>query len=255
MQRVLQGAARPALSRELPTTRVLAVHEAGHAIVAAVLRAQTGRLEAVDRVSIRPRGDELTRTVFVRVGDDAYALPTRALLLERAQQLLAGRAAEQLVYGWASTHGAGDLQDATDLMRRMVVCYSMGDPARTGISTYVEASSFPMLRVFDKGRAWAGKGVELDSGSQPAPNSSPRPAQPAQDSNMDEVELLLEESYAAALALLRGNRKALEAAADALVDQGELTRQALESILLLNPPIDPQSSSPVELLQRAEASF
>lgn len=51
----LQGVPHPGLPRHLEVRRVLAVHEAGSGIVAAVLRQRTGRLEAVEKMSLKAR--------------------------------------------------------------------------------------------------------------------------------------------------------------------------------------------------------
>ena len=51
----VQGVPHPGLPRHLKVRRTLAVHEAGCGIVATVLRQRTGRLEAVDRVSLKAR--------------------------------------------------------------------------------------------------------------------------------------------------------------------------------------------------------
>ena len=68
----------------------MAIHEVGRAVVAQVLHEQGGRIEGVERVSIRPRGDRLSRTHFVRVADHVYDLPTSRRLVERVQVLVAG---------------------------------------------------------------------------------------------------------------------------------------------------------------------
>ena len=65
--------------------RRLACHEAGHAVVATVLRQRNGNLEKVERVSIQPRGDEWTRTLYLRGDDETYSMSTRARMLDRLQ--------------------------------------------------------------------------------------------------------------------------------------------------------------------------
>lgn len=86
--RLLLGTPRRPLPADSLERKRLAAHEAGHAVVAALLRRQTGRLEVVERVSIAARGDEWSRTIFERGADDDYAFATRARLLERIQYLL-----------------------------------------------------------------------------------------------------------------------------------------------------------------------
>ena len=56
MPYLMQGVRRPPLPDYMPIKKALGVHEVGKALVATVLRQQTGRLEEVERVSIVPRG-------------------------------------------------------------------------------------------------------------------------------------------------------------------------------------------------------
>ena len=53
---MLQGVRRPPLPDYLEVKKCFAVHECGKALVATILREQTGRLEQVERVSVVPRG-------------------------------------------------------------------------------------------------------------------------------------------------------------------------------------------------------
>jgi hypothetical protein len=65
--------------------RRIAVHEAGHALVSTLLAraAPAAQLTAIERVSVQPRGDEWSRTVWVRADEGGAALPTRAAPKER----------------------------------------------------------------------------------------------------------------------------------------------------------------------------
>eukprot|EP00894_Picocystis_sp_ML_P000054 jgi/Pico_ML_1/50571/g1757.t2 len=77
MDRILEGAKRPGLSRKLGVVYGLAVHEAGVAIAASILRMRKDCVEEIRRVSMVPRGKDWTRTVFVYSSDDAYTPITR----------------------------------------------------------------------------------------------------------------------------------------------------------------------------------
>ena len=55
-------------------------------------------------------GRDWTRTVFLRGDDEDYTMTTRARLLERIRVTLAGRAAEELVLGDATTYSVKDLR-------------------------------------------------------------------------------------------------------------------------------------------------
>ncbi len=102
---------------------LVAHHEAGHALAAAVL----GDSE-LHSVSIIRRGSSLGRTSLVPREEDALA--TQMQLEERLAVLMAGRAAELAVFGTATTSAESDIASATLLAREMVTRFGMGN--RTG---------------------------------------------------------------------------------------------------------------------------
>ena len=103
-----------------PNDRVrIAVHEAGHAIVAAALN--TGRVE---KVTILPRGQALGVTLVTPVEDKRLHLESE--LRARIKMLLAGRNAEQLYFHEVSSGAGQDLQEASKLALSMVGQLGMG---------------------------------------------------------------------------------------------------------------------------------
>ncbi|MEO8627011.1 MAG: AAA family ATPase [Betaproteobacteria bacterium] len=92
--------------------RRIAVHEAGHAIVAAVLE-----VGVVEKVTIAPRGRALGVTLVTQPADQY--IKSEPELHNQLEMLLAGRAAEALILGSASTGAADDLQRASQLAYRM----------------------------------------------------------------------------------------------------------------------------------------
>ena len=95
----------------------IAVHEAGHAVVA------TAMGEEVHRVSIVARGSGLGAVGLT--GDDEAVLYTAQELADRVSVAMSGRAAEELVLGSASTGSEGDLDRATRYARDMVTRYGL----------------------------------------------------------------------------------------------------------------------------------
>ncbi len=97
-----------------PETRErVAVHEAGHALMAHVLK--TG---SVDRVSIEPRGEALGVTFVSRFSEEPLFQQNE--LTSRLSMMLGGREAELLVKGNVSSGAADDLKRATELAVSMV---------------------------------------------------------------------------------------------------------------------------------------
>jgi cell division protease FtsH len=115
---------------------VVAHHEMGHALVALSLPGA----DPVQKVSIIPRGIAALGYTMQRPIEDRF-LMDRGELFNRMTVLLAGRAAETLVFPDVSTGATDDLSKATDIARGMVTRFGM-DP-KLGLVTYeTERSSF-----------------------------------------------------------------------------------------------------------------
>jgi cell division protease FtsH len=99
--------------------RAVAIHEAGHAIVAAV--SEHG--DPVAKVTILPAGQALGVTEQLPI--DERHLYTEGYLQDSLAIRMGGRVAEQLVFGQTSTGAANDLAGATDLATRMVREFGM----------------------------------------------------------------------------------------------------------------------------------
>jgi cell division protease FtsH len=122
VQRVLHGPRRRGRVLTDAERHRTAVHESGHAVVAAAL----GRGEDVHRVSILARGRGLGLTSLLRLDSDAV-LFTVADLQAKLEVGFGGLAAEELVLGQSSTGAEQDLEHATGLAREMVGRYGMSE--------------------------------------------------------------------------------------------------------------------------------
>jgi len=100
--------------------RVVAYHEAGHALCAELLPG----VDRVHKVSIVPRGRALGYTL--NLPDEDRYLKTREELIQYMTVLLGGRAAEQLVFGSITTGAADDLKRVGEIAQSMVHDYGMG---------------------------------------------------------------------------------------------------------------------------------
>src|SRR4051812_33509487 len=119
LERVVAGMqSRRALNEH--ERRVVAFHEAGHALCAELLPG----VDRAHRISIVPRGRALGYTLNLPE-EDRY-LKTREELIDYMTMLLGGRAAEQLVFGAVTTGAADDLQRVAQISRSMVHEYAMG---------------------------------------------------------------------------------------------------------------------------------
>jgi cell division protease FtsH len=100
--------------------RIVAYHEAGHAIVAE--RVPTA--DPVHKISIIPRGVAALGYTQQLPTEDRYLL-TKQELMDRIAVLLGGRVAEEIIFNEISTGAGNDLERVTDLARRMVIEYGM----------------------------------------------------------------------------------------------------------------------------------
>jgi cell division protease FtsH len=126
MERVLTGLEKRRIVSE-KEKRVLAYHEAGHALTAHLM----GDLMPVQKVTIIGRGDALGLAYYLPT-EDRY-LHTKEELLDIMKVALAGRAAEQVVFGRVTNGAASDLEKVTELARKMVFEFGMSEvaPSRT----------------------------------------------------------------------------------------------------------------------------
>jgi cell division protease FtsH len=100
--------------------RVVAFHEAGHALCAELLPG----VNKVHKISIVPRGRALGYTLNLPE-EDRY-LKTREELIDYMTVLLGGRAAEEIVFGAITTGASDDLARVAEISRSMVHDYAMG---------------------------------------------------------------------------------------------------------------------------------
>jgi cell division protease FtsH len=120
MERVVAGLQQRRVVSE-KEKRILAYHEAGHALMSHLM----GDALPVHKVTIVSRGHALGYTLNLPQ-EDRY-LHTKEELTDMLKVYLAGRAAEQVVFGRVTNGAANDLDRATDLARAMVFDYGMSE--------------------------------------------------------------------------------------------------------------------------------
>jgi cell division protease FtsH len=119
-ERIVLGLKSPPLANE-HERKVVAYHEAGHALVAAL----SPDADPVFKVTIVPRGQALGITA--QLPDDDRRNYSRSYLEARMLVLLGGRAAEEIALGEITTGASNDLQRVTELARRMVKQFGMSE--------------------------------------------------------------------------------------------------------------------------------
>jgi cell division protease FtsH len=193
LERIVLGAERQVMIGAEDRRRT-AYHEGGHAIVGML----TEGADPVRKVSIIPRGLALGVTFAAPESDRFnYREPEVRAKIKVA---LGGRAAEEVVYGEASTGAESDIQQLTELARQMV--------GRWGMSPEIGP-----IAVLPRD----GAGPLLPGAAEPSPHT--------QQLVDDEVRRIVEEAHKEVLALLRGNRGKLDSLATALLEHETLDEE------------------------------
>jgi cell division protease FtsH len=182
--------------------RIVAYHEAGHALVAWF----NPVADPVHKVTIIPRGRALGVTEQLP-GEDHYNY-SREYLLARLSVMLGGRTAEEIAIGDVTTGAENDLVEATRLARRMVTRWGMGS---LGLVAFQADEEHPFL------------GYELAQGRDYSETTA---AQVDQD-----VQRLLEERHEIVHSLLTDEREKLDRLVQTLLHEETIDQDALARIL------------------------
>jgi len=173
--------------------RIVSYHEVGHALVSALQK----NSEPVQKITIVPRTMGALGYVM-HVPEEEKYLNTEAELRDMLVGLVAGRAAEEIVFDTVTTGAANDIERATDIARAMVTQYGMSKRfGLVGLATvqsrYLDGTL--SLNCSDTTAA------EIDA----------------------EVISILKESYEKALELLRGDRELMDKLAEFLIEKETIT--------------------------------
>jgi cell division protease FtsH len=222
--KVLMGSERRSLMLTEDERRVIAVHEAGHALVAVL----DENCDPVHKVSIIPRGMALGVTQTMPTEDRNIMF--RRQLLARIAHAMGGRAAEEVVFGHFSTGAADDLKRATQIAREMVCSYGMSE--RLG----------PISLGDTGGEVFLGRDIThlRDHSEERAREVD------------DEVLAILTDSYAQAKHRMIERRDALDRFAAALLERETLGESELE-LLVEGRELPPLSQTTTEELAPSAA--
>ena len=203
IERVLAGPERLGRLMSAEERHTVAVHEAGHALVGHVLP----HTDEVHKISIVARGAALGYTVMLPTED--RHLHSRSELSDLLAMTLAGRSAEEVVFGEITTGATDDIQRATTIARAMVVEYGMSE--HLGPRRFATHDGEPFL-----GREHARSGEHSEQVSA------------AVDA---EIARLLDEAHSRARRILEEYRAVLDRLAQALLERETLIDDDLRELL------------------------
>lgn len=205
--------------------KIVAYHEAGHALVQAVI--DDGHMP-VHKVTIIPRGRSLGSTMFIPK-KDTYNYAKRRMLNQLAS-LMGGRIAEEVVLGDITSGASGDIKQATKLARHMVCDWGMSPLG-------------PVAYGDNQDTVFLGREITRNE------NFSEETAR-----RIDvEVHKIIEEQYERAKSIMLERRTALDKIAEALLEyetiDGKHVHEILEHGEIRSPVL---SSAPLQASQKPE---
>ncbi|HMH41758.1 MAG TPA: AAA family ATPase [Gaiellaceae bacterium] len=178
--------------------RILAYHEAGHALMSHLM----GEVGHLQKVTIVSRGNALGYTLHLP-NEDRY-MESKEELIDMLKIALAGRAAEQVVFGRVTNGAASDLERATEIARAMVFEWGMSDVVS---SRTLRADNYALSEETKRVRD-------------------------------NEQALLTDDAYAEAVRLIEKHRGSLDRLSQALLEKETLMR---EEVLLLLTDVEAES--------------
>ena len=190
---VIAGKAKKDRVLSAEERRIVSYHEVGHALVAALQK----NTEPVQKITIIPRTMGALGYVM-QVPEEEKYLMSEKQIREELVTLLAGRAAESIVFDSVTTGASNDIEQATKLARAMITQYGMSEKFGLIGLTTVEDQYLGGRATLNCGEATA---AEIDQ----------------------EVMKILKAAYDQALALLADNRDCLDKIAAFLIERETIT--------------------------------
>ncbi len=212
--RVLLGPAKTSRRITDKEKKLVAIHEAGHAVIGIKLQ----DAQEVHKITIIPRGMAGGYTMMLPK-EEKIGIMTKDELVAQITGLLGGRASEETFMGEITTGASDDLKRATKIARSMVTEYGMSDLGPIQLEQKQEGVF--LGRDYAKSRDFSDQvALEIDK----------------------EVRKILEECYKEAKKLLSKHETLVLLIADALMENETLTKEQIDS-LVKTGKINPESSN------------
>ena len=196
--------------------RMVAYHEAGHALIAL----HNDKCTPVHKVTIIPRGDAYLGATYTLPEEDLYLRSKLEFEAEMAMTM-GGRAAEEIIFGDITTGASGDIAQLTSMARKMVCLFGMSDkigPAKVG-----DFAVHPHLRI-----------------------DGPQPDQLAPETAREidlEIRRLVNTAIDTAREVLTTHRDELEKLAETLLEKETLSIEEI-NVLLGRTPAESETTEP-----------
>ncbi len=200
--RVLMGPAKVSHKYSENDRKLVAYHEAGHAVIGLKLRSASD----VQKVTIIPRGSAGGYNMMVP--SEEKLCSTKTDLLEEITGLLGGRTAEEITFGEITTGAHNDFEKATKIVRAMVTEYGMSD---LGPLQFEQQSGSVFLgRDYNKPQHFSNEVAnEIDM----------------------EMRKIIDDCHKKATEIIKKNRSLLKLIAEALLEYETLTKEQIDYLV------------------------
>ena len=173
--------------------KIVAYHEVGHALVTAIEK----DAEPVQKITIVPRTMGSLGYVMTVPEEEKY-LMSQSELEARLVMLLAGRAAEEIVFDSVTTGASNDMEKATKIAKSMIAMYGMSE-------------KFGLMSLEQVENQYLGRSTSLNCSEKTASQIE------------EEIKILLKEKYEEAKRILTENRDKLDKIAEYLYEKETIT--------------------------------
>ena len=202
MVKVTMGPEKTTRVRSEKEKKLVAYHEAGHAVVSKFLPTQ----DAVHEISIVPRGTAGGYTMYQPTEDKSFMSKTE--MIEQIISLLGGRASEELILDDISTGASNDIERATKIANSMVTKYGMSQRVGT-ITLGSDQNEVFLGRDFAQEKTYSEETAGIID---------------------EEMKRILDTCYNSAKEILKTHEDKLHAVAKVLLEKEKITGEEFEAI-------------------------
>ena len=217
IDRVMMGPAKKSKKYTEKEKRLVAYHEAGHAVIGLKLE----DADKVEKVTIIPRGEAGGYNMMIPKEEKMF--PTKADFLSQITGLMGGRVAEQVMFNEISAGASNDIQKATKIAKAMVRSWGMSS---LGPIQYDDGTGNVFLgRDYGSGSNYSGEiAYEIDK----------------------EIRKIINECYEHATKIIEENKDLLTLIAETLIEEETITSEQINNLVKYGKITSPQQDQQLE---------
>ena len=223
IDRVMMGPAKKSKKYSEREKRLVAYHEAGHAVIGLKLE----NADKVEKVTIIPRGDAGGYNLMTPKEEKLF--PTKKDFMGQITGLMGGRVAEEIMFEEVSAGASNDIQKATKIAKAMVRSWGMSS---LGPIQYDDGSGNVFLgRDYSSGSNYSGEiAYEIDK----------------------EIRKIINACHEEAKAIILANKDLLELIAETLIEEETITSEQIANLIEYGSIHAPKSETEVATEETAE---